>query len=83
MRFLNNDKVWDGEVLMVLKAKINLNELIEYSGAREDPICDRSSNLLHLPLEKRIFIGNCENTFETSGDIIIGYASGVEYNPVP
>ena len=43
IRNKTSDMVWEGEVLNFFVVKIFLYKMPEYSGARDDPTCDRNS----------------------------------------
>ena len=79
----NGDKIWEGLVKDIFIAKSCLNEMTEFSGARDDSIWDGNTILLELEDEKYTFIGNngvC--SFETE-DKIIKFTSNVGNNCVP
>ena len=82
-RIENRDKIWEGEVKDIFIGKSCLNEMTEFSGARDDSIWDGNTILLKLDEKKYMFIGNSGiYSFETE-DNIIKFTSNVGNNCVP
>ena len=82
-RIENRDKIWEGIVKNVFIGKSCLNEMTEFSGARNDSVWDGNTILLELQEKKYMFIGNSGvYTFETE-DKIIKFTSNVGNNCVP
>ena len=89
-RIETRELIWEGNVLNIFIGKSHLNDMTEFSGARDDSKWDGNSILLELrdgTLDKAstssyMFIGECVYTFETE-DKIIKFTSNVGNNQVP
>ena len=82
-RIENSDKIWEGLVKNIFIGKSCLNEMTEYSGAKDDSKWDGNTILLEIVDKKYIFVGNIGvYSFETE-DKIIKFTSNVGNNCVP
>ena len=75
----NHEKIWSETVLKIFIGKSYLNEMTEFSGARDDEVWRGNSILLELEEKKYMMVGESVYTFETE-DKIVKFTSNADNN---